>query len=292
MRCVTKDGKRYPFSKGILASSLEITGLSIDEIYEIVKDVDAGLKDEDEIPSKEIKEMVRSKLLDRGLTKEEKFYRITRKLRYLEKPLLIMIGGGAGVGKSTLSAELGHRLDITRIIGSDTIREIIRTMVSRELVPTLYESTFSSDKKVKAPFVKERLIYGFDQQVSVVSTGIKAVIDRGVKEGLNTIVNGVHVVPGYLDMNERDDCFVFQYILDVPDPEEHAKRFETRAEGSHRDPDRYIAKMDKIKKIQKYINQQGKDHGAKILTNKNMESTIRQIMEDIITEMEPVVDDG
>ncbi len=292
MRCVIKEGKRYPFSKGILASSLEITGLSIDETYDIVKEVDKDLKDIDEIPSKEIKERVCGKLLDRGLTKEERFYRVTRKLRYLEKPLLLMIGGGAGVGKSTLSAELGHRLDITRIIGTDTVREIMRTMVSKELVPTLYESTFNTDKKVKAPFVKKRLIYGFDRQVSVVSTGVKAVIDRGVKEGLNSIVNGVHVVPGYLDMDNREDCFVFQYVLEVEDLEEHAKRFEMRAEGSHRDPDKYIDKMEKIRDIQEYIIQQGVENGAKVLTNKKMENTIRMIVEDIITELEPVIKDG
>lgn len=292
MRRVVKNGRKYPFSKGILANSIEITGLSMEEIYEIVKEVDEELKGEDEIPSKKIKGMVSKKLLERGLEKEEKFYRITRQLRYLEKPMLIMIGGGAGVGKSTLSAELGKRLEINRIIGSDTIREIMRTMISKDLVPPLYESSFMTDKKIRGEFVGDDLIHGFDQQVSVVSMGVKAVIERGIKEGLNSIVNGVHIVPGYLDLQDRDDCFVFQYILEVPELEEHEERFVTRAQGSHRDPDRYIDKIDKIRNIQEYIIRQGKNNGAKIIRNDDLERSIRLIMEDIIDEMESVVEDG
>ncbi|MFP3871484.1 MAG: ATP cone domain-containing protein [Candidatus Natronoplasma sp.] len=293
MKRVSKEGRKYPFSKGILASSLDITGLPLDEIYELVKEIDRELKGVEEIPSKEIKEKVREKLLERGLEKEERFYRVSRQLRYLDRPLLIVVGGGPGVGKSTLSAELGHRLDITRIIGSDTIREIMRTMVSRELIPTLYESTFMTDQKVKAPFVKDRLIYGFDQQVSVVSMGVRAVIDRGIKEGLNTIINGVHIVPGYLDLDEReDDCFVFQYVLEVPDLEEHMERFVTRAQGSRRDPDRYINRIEKIREIQEYTIKRGKANGAKIIKNVSMEKTIREMMDDIITNLEPVINDG
>ncbi len=292
MLCITKDGTRYPFSKGILASSLDITGLSLDEIYEIVDEIYQEVKDEDEIPSKKIKEKVRTKLLQRGLKKEERFYRVTRQLRYLDKPLLIMLGGGPGVGKSTLSAELGHRLDVTRIIGSDTIREIMRTMVSKELIPTLYESTFMTDKKVKGSYVDDPLIYGFDQQVSVVNMGVSAVIERGIKEGLNTIINGVHIVPGHLDLQHREDCFAFQYVLEVPDLEEHKERFVSRAKGSHRDPERYIEKIEKIRRIQEYTIQQGKENGAKIITNESMGSTIRKIMDDIITDLEPVIKHG
>ncbi len=292
MRKVTKNEREYPFSKGILASSLEITGLSLEEIYEIVKEIDDELKGKDQIPSKEIKELVRQKLLDRGLTEEEKFYRITRQLRYLDKPLLILIGGGAGVGKSTLSAELGHKLEITRIIGSDTIREIMRTMISQGLVPSLYESSFMTDKSVKKSFIENSLVYGFDQQVSVVSMGVKAVIERGIKEGLNSIINGVHIVPGYLDLQSREDCFVFQYVLEVPDIYEHQERFITRSQGSHRDPKRYIDKLNKIREIQKYIIKQGKNNGAKIIKNEDIDESIKLIMKDVIHNLEPVVDDG
>ncbi len=293
MKYVIKEDSRYPFSKGILARSLDITGLSIDKIYEIVQEVNEEIQEREgkEIRSKEIKEKIRKKLLDKGYEKEEKFYRISREIRYLDKPLLILIGGGPGVGKSTLSSELGHRLGINRVIGTDTIREIMRTMLTYDIAPNLHESTYMTDKSVAAPFVSNKLIYGYDQQVNLVSSGMKAVIDRGVKEGLNTIINGVHIVPGYLDLDDNEDAWVFQYVLEVPNLDEHVERFKMRAEGSHRDPDRYIDRINKIREIQEFTIQQARENDAKVITNINMEATIREMIEDVIKGLEQVVDD-
>ncbi len=288
---VTKEGMEYPFSKGILARSLTITGLQLDEIYDIVRDINKKIEDRDKktIRSKAIKKMVKDELLKRGFKEEEKFYRISRKIRYLDKPLLVLIGGGAGVGKSTISTELGVRLGINRIIGSDSVREILREIFPYEVMPALHKSSFLTDEGVKAPFVKNKLIYGFDQQVRLVSIGLKAVIDRGVKEGLNTIINGVHLVPGYLNFEDHEDSHVFHYILDVPEQEEHKDRFRLRAEGSNRDPERYIEKIGRIKSIQEYNLRQAEDNEAKILENTDIESTIRDIMKDMIDELEPVI---
>ncbi len=289
---VTKEEAKYPFSKGILARSLSITGLTLDQIYEIVRDINRKIEEDNQktISSKKIKKMVSRELLDRGYEEEEKFYRVSRKIRYLDKPLLVLIGGGAGVGKSTISSELGARLGINRIVGSDSVREIMREMLPYEVIPALHESSFSTHKAVDAPFVKNKLIYGFDQQVRLVSVGLKAIIERGLKEGLNTIINGVHLVPGYLDIMSRKDSYVFQYILDVSDQNEHEERFRMRAEGSHRDPDRYIENMDNIERIQEYNIRQAEKNNARILINSDIESTIRKIMKDIINELEPVVE--
>ncbi len=290
---VTKEGAKYPFSKGILARSLSITGLTLDQIYEIVREINRRIQEEDrqKISSKRIKKMVSKELLERGYEEEEKFYRVSRKIRYLDKPLLVLIGGGAGVGKSTISSELGVRLGINRIVGSDSVREIMREMFPYEVIPALHESSFTAHKAVEAPFVKNRLIYGFDQQVRLVSVGLKAIINRGLKEGLNTIINGVHLVPGYLDIKNGENSYVFQYVLDVSDQKEHEERFKMRAEGSHRDPDRYIENMDNIKKIQEYNIHQAEENKARVLTNSDIDSTIRKIMKDIINELEPVIDD-
>jgi 2-phosphoglycerate kinase len=289
MRYVTKNGDRRPFSKGVLATSLDITGMSLDRRYEIVMEIDRELEGVDEIPSKEIKRRVRRKLLDQGLDQEEKFYRVLRQLPYLEKPFVVMIGGVAGTGKSTISIRLAHLLDITRIIGTDTIREIIRNMVSEELVPTLHESSFAVDNAVNASFVGDPLMYGFNQQVDAVSTGIRAVIDRVVREGENAIIDGVHMVPGSLGMNDRTDCFGFQYVLELPDVEEHKKRFESRAQWSNRDPQRYIDRIDEIRALQDNIIEQAGENGATVLTNTSMDQTIREILEDLTTELEPIV---
>ncbi len=285
MTDVRKDGNRHPFSKGLLATSLAITGLSLEERYEIVREIDRELEGVEAVHSREIQKRVQRKLQERGLEREEKFYMVTRQLSRLEKPLFILLGGPAGIGKSTLSVELAHRLDINRIVETDTVREIMRNMVSAELVPSLYRSSFNADETVKADLVDDPLIYGFNQQVDVVSAGVKPVIDRGVEEGVNSIVDGVHVVPGYLGMSDRDDCHVFQYVLEVPDEAEHARRFQSRANTSNRDAGRYLENLGNIRALQQYIVEQGRKNGATIIANESVDQTIEEIMDDVTTEL-------
>ncbi|WP_336364991.1 AAA family ATPase [Halalkalicoccus salilacus] len=289
MTDVLKDGNRHPFSKGILATSLAITGLPLEKRYEIVREINRELDRVEVVHSREIRQRVQRKLRERGLRREEKFYRVTRQLSKLEKPLFILLGGTAGIGKSTLSVELAHRLDINRIIETDTVREIMRNMVSTDLVPCLYRSSFNTDETVKADLVDDSLIYGFNQQVSVVSTGVKPVIDRGVEEGVNSIVDGVHVVPGYLGMADRDDCHAFQYVLEVPNQEEHARRFGARANTSNRNAGRYLENIEAIRTLQDYIVEEGKRNGATIITNESIDQTIEKIMDDVTTELGSVV---
>jgi len=285
MTDVLKDGSRHPFSKGILATSLAITGLSLEERYEIVREIDRELDRDEVVHSGEIQRRVERNLRERGLHREEQFYRVTRQLSELEKPLFILLGGPAGIGKSTLSVELAHRLEINRIVETDTVREIMRNMVSAELVPSLYRSSFNADETVKADLVDDPLIYGFNQQVDVVSTGVKPVIDRGIEEGVNSIVDGVHAVPGYLGMTDRDDCHAFQYVLEVPDEAEHADRFRARANASNRDAGRYLENLGDIRTLQEYIVEEGRKNGATIIANESVDRTIEEIMDDVTTEL-------
>ncbi len=286
---VLKDGNRHPFSKGLLATSLAITGLPLEERYEIVREIHCELDRVEEVHPREIQQQVERKLQERGLHREKKFYRVTRQLSELEKPLFILLGGPAGIGKSTLSVELAHRLDINRIIETDTVREIMRNMVSAELIPSLHRSSFNADETVKADLVDDPLIYGFSQQVDVVSAGVKPVIDRGIEEGVNSIVDGVHVVPGYLELTDRNDCHVFQYVLEVPDEAEHARRFQSRANASNRNAGRYLKNLADIRTLQKYIIEEGKKNGATIIANESVDQTIEEIMDDVTTELGQLV---
>ena len=288
---VTKDEIKYPFSKGILARSLAVTDLPIEEIYSIVKDTYNDLIEEDieTIESKDLKNMVCEKLKARGYDREERFYRMTRQIRHLDKPILILIGGGPGVGKSTISAELGPILGINRVIGSDTIRQIMRSMISHDLIPTLHESTYTADKAITSPYVTDPLLHAFDQQVSLVNKGIKAVMERGIKEGLNIIINGVHIVPGYLDIVNDQEGYIFQYILEVPEVEKHKQRFYARADGSLRDPERYIERIDKIRRIQEYTLNRAEKENVEIIRNTDIDSTINEILNDIFFKLEGVI---
>lgn len=286
---VSKGDKKFPFSKGILARSMSRSGLSIKEAYEIVMGIQNNLREEDVevISSEELKDRVIKELLDRGLKEEERFYRVRREIKYLDKPIFVLIGGGTGVGKSTISLDVGHRLGISRVIGSDQVREIMRSILSPNLVPTLHESSFRAKEKLRTPFVSNKLIYAFREQVSLVSEGLAAVVKRGSKEGLNMVLDGVHIVPGFLErsMDELPEN-VFRYVLKVSEEDQHAQHFYTREEGSRRDPERYIEELGNIREIQDYILDMAEEYGVRIVENTDYERTLKIILDDLMNKLE------
>ncbi len=289
---VIKGNKRYPFSKGILAKSITRTGIPMSEIYEIVNDVQRKLKgkERNEVKSGYIKCLVCECLLARGYKTEERYYRITREVKYLNKPMVVMIGGSTGVGKSTIAAEVAHRLGITRSIGSDGIREVMRYMVPYYFMPILHESSFTAGKRLKSPYVKENLIFAFIQQVNSVAEGVHAFIKRGVTEGIHTMINGIHLVPGYIDLaKEMDDMFCFHYILHLSDVQNHIQQIYYRSEGSRRDPERYVEEINNIREIQTFVKKMAEEKGVMVVENDDIKKTISIIMDDIITTLEKEV---
>ncbi len=63
----------------------------------------------------------------------------------------MLIGGATGVGKSTIATQLAARLGVVRVVASDAIREVMRAMFSRELMPSLHTSSFDADAALREP---------------------------------------------------------------------------------------------------------------------------------------------
>lgn len=286
---VRKGEQKFPFSRGILARSISRSGLSISKSYEIVRDIKSDLQEGgiEEIKSDELKDIVCEKLLERGRKKEERYYRVRREIKYLDEPIFVLVGGGPGVGKSSISIDVGHRLGISRVIGTDTIREIMRSILPENLVPTLHASTFMAKDKLRAPGVSNKLIHAFEEQTRLVCEGISAVMKRGEKEGLSMILDGVHMVPGFVESSlNRNPKYFFRYVIDVPDREQHIQHFYAREESSRRDPERYVDEIDNIRGIHEYIMEMAEREGVKIIENKSYDETLETILKDVMTKLE------
>ena len=292
MIVVEKMGARRPLSRGILAQSIAATGLRLDRTYELALEIYGDLERQRRatISSQELEELVCHKLVERGLEREERFYRVHEALKHRKKPMMILFGGGTGVGKSTLAAELGHRLGISMVVSTDTVREIMRSMVSSSLVPTLHQSTFTVDEVAPSPLTEDPLIRGFDRQVSMVCAGLRAVMERGITECVDMVLNGVHLVPGYVDVDRaRREAYLFFYVLALEDLEEHEERFLRRAERTLRAADQYLKRMDKIRRIQEFILERARGEEVRILPDAPVGASVRHIIRDMLTSLEKEV---
>jgi len=277
-----------PFSKGILASSISMTGLDIINAYKIASRIQEyflenrmyslSLNDLRTITFRFIKDEVNLEYAER--------YLLWQSVGKLEKPLVVLIGGSTGVGKSTIATILANRLNITRVASTDAIREVMRASVSDKLIRPLRGSSYNAYKNLTLPPTGvEPVILGFREQVLAVSVGIEAIIKRNIEEKSDVVIEGAHVVPGYLNLKDYyPRAIIQQIVVSVSDKDIHKEHFTKRTvetQGS-RPMNKYIKHLDKIIIIQNYIEKLAKKEKIKIIENYNLDTVLNEILELIL----------
>lgn len=286
-----KDEKHgLPYSKGLMASSIMATGLMPYEAYEVAKKIEDHLRlsRKSTVSVKELRRITLQTLRNSfGEQYAEKF-RQWQSLSKLDKPLILLMGGTTGVGKSTVAGEIAHRLGINRFISTDAIREVMRAIFSQELMPALYKSSFDAWEDLRVPVAEngDPVVVGFSEQTAAVSVGVRAMIERSIKESTNQIIEGVHLVPGFVDFSEfQDDALIIPIIITVADEDLHRSHFyirELETEGT-RPFQRYRANFDNIRKIGNFIVKRAEERGVLVFDSQNLDATVTIVLEQIIT---------
>jgi len=161
-------------------------------------------------------------------------------------PRLVLIAGTTGVGKSTVSIEAAHRLRFSRIMSTDAIREVMRTSDPDHRTPRLHRSSFATGESGDP-------VLDWKDSCSVVEAGIDATISRGRREGIDLLVEGVHLMPDnrWLEEWRESGGLAIGFIMKVEIEEQHISMLKERDANSWRRPDRYIAAFERIRAIQK-----------------------------------------
>ena len=291
------DGEKYkePFSKGIMSRSLNVADIGIERAHKIASDIEADLIKNDvcEISSVDLADVVLTHLssIDQDIATK---YKNWRSLRTSEKPLIILIGGASGVGTSSMAFELANRLRLKNLISTDMIREVMRKIISKDLSPVIHKSSFDAFEAIRIPSIRvDPVIEGFISHVDVVNVGIEAIIERSVKEGISTIIEGVHIVPGFINNDLLENNNIILFTLTVDDEEAHRQRFYSRCRQPwvKRPLERYMDNFETIRKTQRFLVEQAKIHNTHIINNVDINETIEIMVEDILERFGGVEND-
>jgi 2-phosphoglycerate kinase len=269
-----------PFSKGLLASQVMASGLAPLRAYQVAETVEQRLVEDgcESLTTEELGRAAADVIAElAGETYSANFLRWLDVER-LDVPLVVLIGGATGVGKSTMATQLATRLGIVRVVATDAVREVMRSMFSPELMPTLHTSSFEADTALREPPTRESdaLIVGFREQTAAVSVGINALIERAALEGTSIILEGAHIVPGFFDTERfADRILAVPFVVGVQDEVRHMLHFAAR-EGSEasRPARRYSEGFTNIRRIQRYVQGQAVAHDVPVLDNVSFDSTI------------------
>jgi 2-phosphoglycerate kinase len=287
---ITDKAHGLPFSKGLLARSFMGTGLPPSRAYAVATAIQEDLRNRDEtmITSERLRGIAADYLeRETGEVFAGRYLRL-RQLSKLDSPLVVLIGGTTGVGKSTIATEVAHRLGITRISSTDSIREVMRAIFTKDLMPAIYESAFSAWRGLRIPVPQgaNPVIVGFREQTAVVTTGITALIDRAVLEGVSMVIEGVHLVPGYLDPHQFKNARVGQLVIAVDEEEAHLSHFYTREAQTHgtRPQGRYRTNFGNIRVLGRYIEDLAREHDIKVVYSHQLDRTIADVLEYIVDQ--------
>jgi 2-phosphoglycerate kinase len=250
-----------------MSQSLSAIGLSPERAFELARMVERRLAEgtTPEIGVNELRELTEDVLLAEVGEAAVRRYQDWRRLDKLERPLVVLLAGTTGVGKSTLATMLAARLGITRVIATDVIRQVLRAFFTHEAMPSVHYSAFDVGG-----------VEGYLTQAQRVGTGVAAIVERATTERKPLMVEGVHVLPGGLDTELRDRCVVAEALLVVEDPDLHRGHFSARP--GTRPAQRYLERFDAIRELQDHLRERARESGVPVIDNHNIDETLTALM--------------
>lgn len=293
-----RDGKAgLPYSKGLMATSVMAAGLPPYRAYHVAEVIEERLHGEGrvDISTAELRELAAGVLAEEVGPRYADNYRSWQRAQDRPIPLIVLIGGTTGVGKSTVATTIAARLGIVRIVSTDAIREVMRGIFTEEMMPSLHTSSFDVPRVLAAVPGADPVIAGFRQQVQAVSVGVNQVIRRAVLEGTDVIVEGAHLVPGAVRLPTRDQAVVAQMVIAIDDEQVHRSHFVARAQdvrgraesdsGQQGEPssNRYLDRLPAIRTVQGYLRALSAEHGVAVVPSYSLDATVSRVMELVVS---------
>lgn len=273
-----------PYSKGLMARALIRAGVAAERAVELARTIEKDLSQR----GKHILDLDRLEELALEVLGEDEGSRAIRHLRRahelqeLDMPLIVLIGGATGTGKSTVATEVAYRLGITRVTSTDFVRQTMRSLFTPEFLPAIHTSSFDAGKTLPKAQEEEvdPLLHGFLEQTRHVLVGVQAAIDRSLEEGWSMVLEGVHLVPGMLQQ-PIEGALSVECVVTIKDEDTHAGHFWIRDLSSDgvRPLDKYLERIGDIRYLQDFIVERANVEGVPVIENSEREKAIAAVLE-------------
>ena len=280
-------GVGLPFSKGLMATSILATGVETDIAYRIAAEIEGELRGQHktEIDAEELVQLANNLLASRVGNEVAERYLAWRHAKRTGRPVIIVLSGAPGVGKSTIATRLAVRLGITRVVTTDTIREVLRTVIPASVLPELHVSTYESANG------EESSLLSFRSQARAVGAATTAVTNRLVSESRSAIIEGVHLLPGQIcrELYTYDKGpILVEVLLILADEKLHMAHLRCRLNGEPaRGGERHLKHFREIRKLQDLLREMARESQVeeyevsdpKTLTQRIVDQVVKSVLE-------------
>lgn len=183
---------------------------------------------------------------------------------------IILINGTPGVGKSTVARLVAQRLEVSQLLGTDVIREVMRKLDIDKKFKYIHTS---SVLLTECGFASNDPISLFYEQARQVMLGVDGVIERCISEDRSCMIEGIHLVPQLL--KKFNSSLVKKITLYVGDEQDHFNRL-VKQEASR--AVNKIRKFNVIRDIQDFLKNDANQNGAYLVENINVNETVDKIV--------------
>ncbi len=190
----------------------------------------------------------------------------------------IFLIGAPGVGKSSIAHKLIHTPYFShnsfQFLGTDSIREVMRATGDKKQTPILYTSAILANQYATSS--NPSPVWGYVEQAKIVSSGINALIKRSIKENILLLLEGIHLLPQYIESKYKQNYTLF--VITAPNETQHKNQIKNQQEtrSSYK-----LKNFSKAKAYQQYLIQLATNEKLPVIENNTIDSSVTQILHHI-----------
>ena len=197
-----------------------------------------------------------------------------------EGPLVILLGGAPGTGKTTIANLLMAELGLSHHLSTGFIRASVSHLLPEADARILkhhtydaYQALNSVDSATNSTGDDDGLLLeGAIRQSMLLKPSIESCIDRAVREGIGMVLEGSHFLPGVLGLSALEASLLC--ILDVPDREALKLRVLSPNHSRRRLSD---AQLGRLVRLQDGILGLAQTHRQPVVINEELSKAVKQI---------------
>jgi len=189
-------------------------------------------------------------------------------------PIVILIGGAAGTGKSTLADKLKNEIAACNVLGTPIIRTLLKMFIPYSKNYSLYKHTFdllpSREKNIKSI---KLLNENFREQSIPVNNVINEYIKFIISEKQNHIIEGSNIIPCE-ERREFKDVILIEFYMYIDSEEVHKIAFT----GPTHNREINKSRFSNLRLLQKFVLEEAHRAGKQVFEmNESYEKILKFI---------------
>ena len=197
-----------------------------------------------------------------------------------EAPLVILLGGAPGTGKTTIANLLMAEFGLSHHLSTGFIRASIAHLLPEADARILQHHTYDAYQALRSAESgtvsvgddNGLLLEGAIRQSVLLKPAIESCINRAVHEGIGMVLEGSHFLPGVLEPTALEASLLC--ILDVPDREALKLRVLSPNHSRRTLSD---AQLGRLIRLQEGILDLAQVHGQPVVINEDLSMAVQQI---------------